>query len=194
MRAILSALLILSGCAGWNSLSNDNKPVPVASATPLTTGPQPSISASASSTLETPTPSETLLTSSPEPFIPTFTPTPVPSNFNIFFESEPKELCFGETLTVKGKYDADNTFSIYLEKKVMRADKLPPLYNEHVLLSKVNVKKGVEFLYPFTVQKQMRDAGDQHILNLSPTEYFVIFQSETLDTYGTRLTIKDCQK
>jgi hypothetical protein len=194
MRAILSALLMLSGCAGFNSLSNDNKPVPVASATLLTTSPQPSVSASPSGPVETPTPSETLLTSTPEPFIPTGTPTPAPSTANIFFESEPKELCFGETVTVKGKYDSDTTFSIYLEKKVMRADKLPPLYNEHVLLSKVNVKTGVEFLYPFTVQRQMRDAGDQHVLNISPAEYFVVIQSETLDTYGTRISIKDCQK
>ncbi len=192
MRAILSALLILSGCAGWNSLSNDNKPVPVASATPLTTGPQPSISASASSTLETPTPSETVLTSSPEPFIPIETTAPL--SFDVFLTAEPKELCFGEIVTVKGKYDSDNVFSIYLEKKVMRDGKIPPLYNEHILLGKVTIKKGVEFLYPFTVQKQMRDAGDQHVLNVSPAEYFVrvVTSSETLGA-GV-ITIKDCQK
>lgn len=143
-----------------------------------------------------PIPTPRFLQTTPSPMTPSEMATPAPPN-PYFISASPHEVCYGDEVVLKLKQSENKSFEVYWERKGVSDEKLPPLSQEHILLTTFSGQKNQEATYPFRVTEQMKDVHSQQIMKVSPGEYWLVLVEPDFERVNEILgagsiTVKDC--
>lgn len=130
---------------------------------------------------------------------PTASPTPIPSatpspgiNYPIV-KASPQEVCYGDQVTLNVQWDKDAAVAVYLERNVASPDKLPPLYQEHVLVKRLELASNAVVDVTFSVTETLTDLEKtDKVMNMTPGKYWTVLVGPSETVGGGGITVKNC--
>jgi hypothetical protein len=142
---------------------------------PIQSNPSPSNSqpGATSSPLETPLESSSpVMQETPSPG-PVVEATAAPQDEHYFAEAKPSSVCYGETVNVSARLN-NGLKNLFLEQKVNREGKVPPLAGKYILLKSFGETEEDQVVnHSFRIEQKMLDVDGEKMLDVTPGVYLI---------------------
>jgi hypothetical protein len=119
--------------------------------------------------------------------------TPSPGINYPIVKASPQEVCYGDPVTLNVQWDKDAAVAVYLERDVASPDKLPPLYQEHVLVQRLELASNAVVDVTFSVTETLTDLEKtDKVMKLTPGKYWTVLVGPSETVGGGAITVKNC--
>lgn len=129
---------------------------------------------------------------SPEPASPSIEDQIVQET-ELFIQSSPNSICHGDSLTVSLNLGNTEKRMVYLEKKVEREGKVPPLAGENIHFSTIDITANQSQTYVFKIDEVMQNTKGDNTLKVTPGIYLLqLVTASGSAVAGGQFEVKEC--